>query len=126
MVAVDSNILVRYIIRDDSALAKQSEQIIDPAKAASLLLDRIILAEITYVFKAVYNFKKAEISAVLLSLISDKRFTVTDRNLTSLAVNLFTKHQPLSFEDCWLLASVQTGKAATIATFDTALSKRLP
>ncbi|MGI9028108.1 MAG: PIN domain-containing protein [Candidatus Saccharimonadales bacterium] len=125
MVAVDTNILVRIYTRDDEQLYQKAMSLLSGRATGSLLLDRIILAELTYVLKSNYHYKKPIIADVLMSLCNDERFSIPDRELTLTAVALFAAEAPLSFEDCWLLALQRTGQVKSVATFDDALNKRL-
>lgn len=124
-VAVDCNVLVRYFTHDDKELAKKSEQIIGTAKSGSLVLDRLVIAELGYVLRASYGFKKEQITPVFRWLFDSSAFSIVDRELTELAVSLFVTELPLSFVDCWLLALKRTSKVKNVATFDAALLKRL-
>lgn len=123
-VAIDANVLVRYIVKDDITLAYKAEQIIRQAKTASLVLDRLIIAEISYVLRSVYMLSKDDIVAVYRGLLSNDSFSIPDRELVEMAVDAFAKERPLSFEDCWLLGLYRSGRVTGIATFDSGLSRR--
>ena len=125
MVAIDTNILVRYYTDDVSTLTAQAEKIIDQATLRSLFLDRLVIAELTYVLKKIYKFDKVDVVNILYSLLADARFVFGDRDLASETIKLFGKENPLSFEDCWLLALVQQHKVSNVVTFDQQLKKRL-
>ena len=123
MVAVDTNVLVCWLVRDDARLAIEAGKLFEEAKPSSILLDRIVLAELCYVLKSVYDYKKLDIVANLTALLNDSRFSVIDRLLVENMVNIFESHSPLSPEDSWLLALKQSNKAEKIWTFDKALAK---
>jgi predicted nucleic-acid-binding protein len=124
-VAIDTNVLVRYIVKDDIVLAHKAEQIIGQAKTAGLLLDRLIIAEISYVLRSVYKLSKDDIVAVYRGLLSNDRFSIPDRELVEMTVDSFARERSLSFEDCWLLILHRSGRAVGIATFDSGLSRRI-
>ena len=123
MVTVDTNVLVRWLVRDDEKLVIEADRLFDQAQPASILLDRIVLAELCYVLKSVYDYKKFDIVANLTALLNDPRFSVIDRLLVENTVNIFGLHSQLSPEDSWLLALEQSNKAEKIWTFDKALAK---
>lgn len=124
MVAVDTNILVRFFTKDDTKLYAEAKKLLDQAPNGSLLLDRIILTELGYVLRSGYPYTKSDVSKIYKSLLSDQRFSVVDRELVELTVSLFGSLKPLSFEDCWLLALKQSGKVNDILTFDVDLQKQ--
>jgi len=125
MVAIDTNVLLRYYVKDSPALAKQAHDIVSQAKPRSLFIDRLVLAELAYVLKGVYRFAKADIAQILISLLADARFVIGDRDLASHTIALFEQEKPLSFEDCWLLALMKQHKVTNVITFDQQLKKRL-
>jgi predicted nucleic acid-binding protein len=125
MVAVDTNILVRWLVRDDRLLADKADAIIYKAKASSLLLDRLILAEFSYVLKSVYKMTKPEIVLNLRILFSTSCFSIIDRVLVEQMVENYANETPLSIEDAWLLTLKQNGKVAGVASFDDSLQQRL-
>jgi predicted nucleic-acid-binding protein len=125
MVAIDTNVLVRYYAKDSPVLEKQAQEILAQAEPRSLFLDRLVLAELAYVLKGVYNFAKSDIAEIFISLLADARFVIGDRELASETIALFEKGKPMSFEDCWLLALKKLHKVTNVATFDRQLKKRL-
>jgi predicted nucleic-acid-binding protein len=125
MVAIDTNVLVRYYAKDSPTLEKQAQDIISQAKPKSLFLDRLVLAELAYVLKSVYSFAKADITKIFISLLADARFVIGDIDVVRETIKLFEKENPLSFEDCWLLALAGQRKVTSVATFDQQLKKRL-
>lgn len=124
-VAVDTSVLARYIIKDDTALAQRAAAILEQAKPASLVLDRLVLAELGYVLRSVYRLDKEDVVAVYRSLLAADCFSIPDRDLVEMAIDLFAQQRPLSFEDCWLLALYRSGRVAQVETFDAALRRRL-
>ncbi len=125
MVAIDANILVRVIVQDIPKQAEEARRILKQSAPNSLWLDRIIIAELTYVLRGAYGYPRANIVRAIKGFMNDERFYVTNREMADVAVELFETETPLSFEDCWLLALKRTNKVKNVATFDTALLKRL-
>lgn len=125
MVAVDTNLLVRIFTQDDLKLATKAQATIGSSKPGTVLLDRLVFAELSYVLRSVYNFDKLTVFRIFTSLLANTRFHIPNREQVELAVSLFGSEQPLSFVDCWLLALKQSGKVEKVLTFDNNLLKRL-
>lgn len=125
MVAVDTSILVRIFTQDNPALAAKADHLIQQSKPGSLLLDRLVLAELGYVLRSRYTYLKSDVVKIYKSLLVDEHFNVIDNEVVGLAINYFETETPLSFEDCWLLALKQAGKVENVLTFDTDLQKHL-
>lgn len=124
MVALDANILLRALVGDEPSLEKKASALIAGAKPADLLVDRLILAECSYVLRSYYHFEKSDIAEWLAAVMADERFVVPDDETVAEAVRLFAAEQPLSLEDCYLLALKHRSVVNDVATFDQALQKR--
>lgn len=125
MVAVDTNILARLIVKDVPQQAKQAHEVLAKAKPRSLLLDRLIICEFDYVLESFYKYDHADRVKIMRSLTADERYHIPDRELVELAAGLFESEKSLSFENCWLLALKRAGHVSSVATFDRALAKRV-
>ncbi len=122
--AIDTNVLARWLVQDHPLLARKASTIITTAQPNSLEVDRLILAELTYVLRSNYEMPKPMIVENLYSILSMEVFSFQERELVQAAVSIFAAQRPLSFEDSWLLARKQAGDVSSIATFDKALDKR--
>ena len=66
MVGVDTNIIIRYILRDDKNQASQADKVFDNMnKPASLLINQIVLVEIIWVLKRLYKYSKNDLLKIL-------------------------------------------------------------
>ena len=117
-VVIDSSILVRYFTKDNEELLRKASIMITEAKPNSILLDRVIIAELGYVLRSVYKLSKKQVVLIYESLLSNNIFSIPDRELLETTVELFNKEKHLSFEDCWLLALKNSNKVLDILTFD--------
>ena len=117
-VAIDSSVLVRYFTKDNEELFRKASIMITEAKPNSILLDRVIIAELGYVLRSVYKLSKKQVVLIYESLLSNNIFSIPDRELLETTVELFNKEKHLSFEDCWLLALKNSNKVLDILTFD--------
>ena len=124
-VVIDSSVLVRYFTKDNEELFRKASIMITEAKPNSILLDRVIIAELGYVLRSVYKLSKKQVVLIYESLLSNNIFSIPDRELLETTVELFNKEKPLSFEDCWLLALKNSDKVLDILTFDDGILKRL-
>jgi predicted nucleic acid-binding protein len=119
--AIDSNVLVRYFTQDNDELLAKATKLLASASTNSIVLDRIIIAELGYVLRSVYELKKDQIVQVYKSMLANDIFSIPDRELVEMTVELFDSEKPLSFEDCWLLALKRSKKITTILTLDNGL-----
>jgi predicted nucleic-acid-binding protein len=117
MLAVDTNILVRYLTRDEPRQA---------ARAAALMLhdevwiSKSVLLETEWVLRNPYGFEPGKIAAILLDLVAAANVRVEDPLAVALALELFSSG--LDFADALHLASA--GESERFVTFDEKLARR--
>ena len=82
MIAIDTNILLRYILRDDEKQANLASKIINKymGKKASILINNVVLCEFIWSLK-MKKFQKTEISGLLKEILVTEEFSFEDTNL---------------------------------------------
>jgi predicted nucleic-acid-binding protein len=121
MRAVDTNVLVRLITRDQSKQVAAAEAFV--AKGAWVPL--LALAETTWVLAAVYQREPNEIALALEMLLVHRDLTLQDADVVSAALAHFKKKPSLVFSDCLLLEMARKSGHVPLGTFDRDLG-RLP
>ena len=119
MRAVDTNVLVRLITRDDSRQVASADQFV--AKGA--WVSTLALTETTWVLAAVYERSAAEIATAIDMLLSHKELTVQDSNVVAAALAVFRTRPALGFSDCLLLELARKAGHLPLGTFDRVLSR---
>ena len=77
MFALDTNVLVRYIVQDDKVQAGKATKIIEGLSADSpAFISCIVLCEINWVLKSTYKTSKQERLGVLQNLLSVPVFDI--------------------------------------------------
>ncbi len=117
MIALDTNLLVRVITRDDPAQAARAAQLM---KAHRLFLPKTVILEVEWVLRYTYEFDPAAINRALSTLIALENLEVEDGAGVRRAIEW---HQAgMDFADALHLASSE--RAQKFATFDRAMAKR--
>ncbi len=66
MTAIDTNIFIRYVVRDDENQAKKVDKILnDCSEDSPALINQIVLVEIIWVLKRLYKYPKSDILKIL-------------------------------------------------------------
>ena len=116
MYAVDTNVLVRALL-DDAENAGQSESAqLALSDAQVVWLPQVVLAELSWVLKTSYRLGRAQILAVMKSLLDNPRYRPQLPEDFAMAVALFEKGTA-EFSDCLILAAARHAKAELL-TFD--------
>ena len=119
MRAVDTNLLVRLLVRDDAAQTKTAETFVENGSWVSLL----VLAETLWVLDAVYERTSAQIARAIDLLLKHKHLTLQDADVVALGLARFRSHPSLGFSDCLVLEIARKAGHLPLGTFDKRLGK---
>jgi predicted nucleic-acid-binding protein len=119
MLAVDTNVLVRLITRDDPKQVAAAEAFV--AKGA--WISHLVLAETTGVLSAAYELSAAKIAVAVDMLLKHRALAVQDPDTVAAALANFRAKPALGFSDCLVLEIARKAGHLPLATFDKALSK---
>jgi len=119
MKGVDTDVLVRYITRDDPAQERAASRFLEAARTRSepIFLNVIVLCELVWVLGRTYEYSKAEVAAVIGQVLTTDQIIVEDADLAWLALTDF-KASKADFTDLLIgRKNLRLGCDAT-ATFD--------
>ena len=119
MLAVDTNVLVRLLARDDVKQSRRADQFI--AKGA--WVSHLVLAETMWVLESVYARSAAQLLAALQLLLAHETLVLQDADTVSAALAHFEKKPALGFSDCLVLEIARRAGHLPLGTFDRALAK---
>jgi predicted nucleic-acid-binding protein len=115
--AVDTNVLVRVLTRDDPA---QAGVAVAAMKSARLYISATVLLETEWVLRHAYGFRRDEVGAALRGVVNLAGATIGDEAAVRQAV---TWHAAgMDFADALHLAGAQG--ADDLVTFDKQLARR--
>jgi predicted nucleic-acid-binding protein len=119
MRAVDTNVLVRLITRDDPRQVAVAETFV----ARGGWVPYLAIAEATWVLESVYERDPAAIATAIDMLLSHEQLTVQDSEVVAAAVAQFRQHPRVGFSDCLLVEVARKAGHTPLGTFDRALGK---
>lgn len=119
MLAVDTNVLVRLLVRDD---VKQAE-LADDFVAKGAWVSHLVLAETMWVLDAVYARTPTQLVAAIGLLLAHENLVLQDADTVSAALAHFSNKPALGFSDCLVLEIARKAGHIPLGTFDRALSK---
>jgi len=118
MRAVDTNVLVQLITRNDAKQVRAAEAFVESGAWASL----VVLAETTWVLRAVYELESSAIATAIEMLLNNRCLAVQDPDVVAAALEHFRKKPALGFTDCLILESSRKAGHLPLGTFDKNLS----
>jgi predicted nucleic-acid-binding protein len=119
MRAVDTNVLVRLMTRDDARQAAAADVFVENGAWVSILA----LAETIWVLEAVYERTAASLVTAIEMLLDHKSLTLQDSDAVAAALELFRTHPALGFSDCLMLQLARRAGHLPLGTFDRGLGK---
>jgi predicted nucleic-acid-binding protein len=114
MRAVDTNVLVRLITRDDARQLAAAEAFVKPGAWVS----QLALAEASWVLESVYDRRPAEIARAIEMLLNHQNLTVQDHEVVAAALDQFLQRPRLGFSDCLLIEVARKAGHLPLGTFD--------
>jgi len=119
MRAVDTNVLVRLVTRDDQRQVKAAEAFV----ARGAWVSHIVLVESVWVLTSVYDRGPSEIATAVEMLLSHKHLTLQDPDVVVAALAHYLEKPALGFSDCLVLEVACKAGHLPLGTFDRNLSK---
>ena len=114
MRAVDTNVLVRLITRDDAGQAAAADSFV----ATGAWVGHLVLAETTWVLSAVYDLAPAAVATAVAMLLNHEHLTIQDAEVVTTALAHYRRHPRINFSDCLVLEIARKAGHLPLGTFD--------
>jgi predicted nucleic-acid-binding protein len=119
MRAVDTNLLVRLVSRDNHRQVESAEAFVQKGAWVS----HLVLAEMTWVLSAVCALDHAHIVTTIDMLLNHKDLTLQDADVVAAALDQYRRRRAVGFSDCLILEIARKAGHIPLGTFDRNLSK---
>ncbi len=119
MLGVDTNVLVRYLTRDDQPQYEKARRLFgrEVAKGEPVLVSLLVLLETEWVLRSRYEMAKAEIITAFSALLETADLTFEDEPSIETAVYSW-KDSAADFADCLIESRNRKLGCRATATFD--------
>ena len=119
MRGIDTNVLVRFLTRDDAAQFRRVQEFLETrfAEAEPVLVNVIVLCETVWVLRAAYHIPRREIAAALDRLLGASGLVIEDRDQVAAAVEAY-RRGPGDFSDYLLGERNRAAGCVSTATLD--------
>jgi predicted nucleic-acid-binding protein len=119
MRAVDTNVLIRLMTRDDARQVAVAEAFV----ASGAWVPQLAIAEATWVLTSVYDRDPSAVATAVEMLLSHERLTVQDAEVVAAAVAQYRHYPKVGFSDCLMVAVARKAGHGPLGTFDRGLGK---
>lgn len=119
MGAVDTNLLVRLLTRDDTAQTIRAEALIESGAWVS----HLVLAETVWVLDSVHARTSTQIARAIELMLDHKQLILRDLETIGAALEGFRARPTLGFSDCLVLEIARKAGRLPLGTFDRTLAR---
>ena len=118
MIALDTNVLVRFLVQDDPLQAQLATKVIDQlTDDAQGFVSREVLVELVWVLERAYRLGRAEIAVALDGLLSATEMDIEGSDEVAPALELY-RNNGFGFADLMTAAAARRAGANELVTFD--------
>jgi len=122
MKAIDTNVLVRYLVQDDPRQGRKAADYIGAAAEAGdqITIGNIVLCETVWVLDSAYGYGRQEIASALERILQSTTFQFEAKDIVWNALEDY-RTTKADFADCLIGRVHRSMDCEPTATFDTAL-----
>lgn len=122
MIALDTNVLVRFLAEDDPAQARIAAAIIEGAadRDESLFLSDIVITETTWVLARAYKVSRSTLADIVHRLADARHIAMRDENVVRRAATGYAKGKG-DFADYFIRELARASGCEHVVTFDRTL-----
>jgi predicted nucleic-acid-binding protein len=118
VIALDTNVLVRFLVQDDPEQARLATEAIDQlSDAVPGFVSREVLVELVWVLERAYRLGRAEIAGALDGLLTSTELVIEGADEVGPAVELY-RNDGFGFADLMIAAAARRAGASELVTFD--------
>jgi len=119
MRAIDTNLLVRLLTRDNEEQVARAEAFV--SKGA--WIQHVVLAEATWVLETVYELGAISIAQAIEMILNHEHLTVQDAAVVATALAQYRRKPSMGFSACLVLEVARKIGYLPLGTFDRRLGK---
>lgn len=118
MIALDTNVIVRYLTQDDPLQASAATKLFESFSSATPgFITTVVMVELVWVLESSYRAQRTDIIRVLETLLRSKELIVERSELIWQALYRFSAGKA-DFADCLIERSGHAAECQFTATFD--------
>lgn len=123
MIGLDTNILVRYIMQDDSKQAALATRLVESLSAESPgFIPLVSVVEIAWVLLSAYSLSREQLIEAFELVLRTKELIVEQAEIVWKAVRVF-RSSHADFADCLIAQSAASAGCEKTVTFDRGAAK---
>ena len=126
MIGIDSNVLVRFFVRDNEAqTAAATRFIAERTEESPGFISAVVVCELVWVLQKSYGYADAAVHEALTSLFESSNIIIERADLVDHAI-AEARQARADVSDCIIAALATAAGADKTVTFDKPAAKRIP
>ncbi|HEY1903320.1 MAG TPA: type II toxin-antitoxin system VapC family toxin [Terracidiphilus sp.] len=118
MVGIDTNVLVRFIVRDDPSQTRRADRLLDNlTKENPGFVSSVVLAETIWVLQSNYRMPKSKLMSYIEKLIQSRNLVLENELVVRQALDVF-RDSKADFSDCHIERTCSYAGCSRTVTFD--------
>jgi len=119
VIALDTNVLVRYLVRDDPRQTRAATRVVETSCTVETpgFVTLVVLCELVWVLERGYRYSRIHIAALVRGLLAADDLSIERSELAWQALNAF-EEGPADFADYVIGATGREAGAEATVTFD--------
>lgn len=124
MIALDTNVLVRFLVKDDEEQTERARRVVERAfeRHKAVYVSEIVLCETVWVLRSAYRFPRFRIVGILGFLLRARQLTFPSRERLRLTLDAYRTGRG-DFADYLIRSDALGAGCEQVATFDGDLQK---
>lgn len=118
MIALDTNVLVRFLVQDDPEQARIANTVFDQLTDVTPgFVSREVLVELVWVLERAYGYLRTDIATALDGLLSALELVIEAADDVGQAVERY-RNEGFGFADLMIASAAKRAGASELVTFD--------
>lgn len=122
MIALDTTVVVRFLVEDDATQSARATGIVRKAVSGSLFLSDVVMCETVWVLTSAYEVGRGDVVATLRTMLEGRQFSFDDPETLRRALDSFEAGRG-DFADYLIRERAARRGCEAVLTFDRALLK---
>lgn len=123
MIGIDTNVLVRILVKDDEKQSQLAFDYITKNRSnSSIVVNSIVLCEVVWVLESAYKYSKKEIANCISCVLKTKQFVIPEKDVIRLALKLYQETN-IDFSDALIGYTNKLLNCEFTVTFDIKAAK---
>ena len=123
MIAVDTNVLVRYLVADHPAQARIArERLAELSTDQPGFICREVMIELVWVLRRAYGFSREQVCREVEEMLATEELEIEAAHDTARATHRYRRGDA-DFADSMILGAAQRTGASTVWTFDRSMAR---